>query len=90
MSSLSGVTASASGSNGFSFEANVAGVGFGTVASQTNELGTKTNAEGVEEFVSVSKLAVPETVVNANVVAVNQVDVVALVRCSSCPRCLHH
>ena len=42
MSSISGVTASASGSNGFSFEANVAGVGFGTVASQTNELGTVT------------------------------------------------
>ena len=77
MSSLSGVTASASGSNGFSFEANVAGVGFGTVASQTNELGTVTNEAGIEVPASVSKLAVAETVVNANVVAVNQVDVVA-------------
>ena len=77
MSSISGVTVSTSGSNGFKFEADVAGVGFGTVASQTNELVTKTNEEG-EEVVSVSKLAVAQTVVNANVVAVNQVDVVAL------------
>ena len=78
MSSISGVTVSTSGSNGFKFEADVAGVGFGTVASQTNERVTKTNEEGEEEFVSVSKLAVSQTVVNANVVAVNQVDVVAL------------